>query len=139
MARRWPVLHLANEKSVPFDVARLPAPGGSHFSTVSSASPISLRRTRVPLALRSRSHRARPVSCPLLLCSVPLRDRTLFLRSPRYIFSICRFNNRQGRTTRAKPMEADHLVVALDPSASGSVGRFRVSFFYHFARIMTSE
>lgn len=76
MARRWPVLHLANEKSVPFDVAPARASGGSRFSTV------SLHRARSP----SSCAQASP-SCPLLCICHEIEPFSSILRGT-FFFSL---------------------------------------------------
>lgn len=118
MARRWPVLHLANEKSVPFDVA--PARAWWESLLPSSASPVPLAE-RVPLALHagiavspSPARSARSGLFPSFLA--------------RYIFSICHFDNRQGRL-RAKSIGPPGCVRSRNGSLHEKFGWILESFF----------
>jgi len=108
VARRWPVLHLANEKSVPFDVAPTRAWWESLlYRPLLHPSPFTERTPFPPL----------PPSLPpgvslAVLPSSVLRDRTLFLHSQRYIFYIGHFTNSQKMGLCTKILiELDLLIV----------------------------
>lgn len=101
VARRWPVLHLANEKSVPFDVAPTRAWWESLlYRPLLHPSPFT---ERGPLVTRASF---------AVLPSPALRDRALFLHSGDTFFYISHFTNSSDEVGSVrKPMGLDPLIV----------------------------
>lgn len=101
VARRWPVLHLANEKSVPFDVAPTRAWWESLlYRPLLHPSPFTERGPSSPA-------QASP-SCPLLRYG----DRALFLHSGDTFFYISHFTNFSDEVGSVrKPIGLDPLIV----------------------------